>query len=62
MSFDATRLMELLPALYRIRDVGMARAAQLLPPVEAAELQALETTPGLTVAQQARLAELAARP
>lgn len=61
MSFDAGRLMELLPALYRTRDVALARAEELLPPLEAAELQLLETMPGLTLAQQARLAELAER-
>ena len=61
MSFDAARLMELLPALYHTRDVALARAAQLLPPLEAAELLALEALPGLTVAQQARLAELSGR-
>ncbi|HEV7588191.1 MAG TPA: hypothetical protein VGO40_08655 [Longimicrobium sp.] len=61
MSFDAPRLLSLLPALYHTRDVALARAAALLPPAEAAELELLEKTPGLTPGQQARQAELAAR-
>jgi hypothetical protein len=63
MSFDARRLMELLPAVYRQRDAELAtRVAALLGPAELAELAALETlessTGALTTAQVRRLVEL----
>ncbi|HEU0301742.1 MAG TPA: hypothetical protein VFR37_19975 [Longimicrobium sp.] len=62
MSFDGARLFELLPALYRIRDIELARGdAGLLTTLEKAELELLQKTPGLTTVQQDRLAELAAK-
>ena len=59
MSF-ASRLHELLPAVYRIRDLELAaQVPDLLAPAERAELQALEAAPPpLTAAQRQRLAEL----
>lgn len=62
MSFDGERLFDLLPALYRIRDIELARGdAGLLTALERAELDLLEKTSGLTGVQQERLAELTAR-
>lgn len=59
MSYTAQRLYELLPALYRLRDVEVASRTALLTTDELAELKAL-LTPGapLTEKQQERLSIL----
>lgn len=62
MSFDAQRLFELLPAVYRIRDIEQAsRLPQLLSAVERVRLQTLETTTPLTVVEQRELDALRER-
>ena len=59
MSVD---LFNLLPAVYRTRDYELATSQTLLTPAETAELAALEATPPpLSIDQQLRLDELAAR-
>ena len=59
MSVD---LIDLLPALYRIRDAQAADSQQLLTVEETAELGSLRAlTPPLTSDQQARLDELSAK-
>jgi len=62
VSFDDKQLFELLPAVYRLRDVDLATStADLLTPAEASELQTLNTTPSLTPDQVARRDELNAK-
>jgi hypothetical protein len=59
MSFTAQRLSELLPAVYRIRDIELAsRLPQLLTAAERLELKTLETTLPLTASEHRRLEEL----
>lgn len=56
MSFD---LFNLLPAIYRIRDIQIAESQPLLTPVEIAELNALKALiPPLSIDEQMRLDEL----
>src|SRR5215831_14502005 len=56
MSFD---LFNLLPAVYRIRDIQIAESLPLLTPAEIAELSALKAlVPPLTIDEQLRLDEL----
>lgn len=59
MSVD---LIQLLPAVYRLRDAQLAQSMTLLTPAELADLNALQTqaTP-LSADQQAQLAELSAK-
>ena len=62
MSFDVQRLLELLPAVYRIRDIEQAsHLAHLLSPAEHAELQALTALASPTPAERERLLELRER-
>jgi hypothetical protein len=56
MSFD---LFNLLPAVYRSRDIELAQSQTLLTPAELAELAAL--VPPLSIDQQLRLEELTAK-
>jgi hypothetical protein len=59
MSVD---LFNLLPALYRSRDIVLAQSQALLTPAETAELNALKALiPPLSIDQQLRLAELTAK-
>ena len=59
MSFE---LFDLLPAVYRSRDIELAQSRTLLTPTELAELAALKAlAPPLSIDQQLRLAELAAK-
>jgi hypothetical protein len=59
MSFE---LFDLLPAVYRSRDIELAQSQTLLTPIELAELAALEAlVPHLSTDQQLRLAELTAK-
>jgi hypothetical protein len=59
MSFD---LFNLLPAVYRSRDIELAQSQTLLTSSEVAELAALEAlAPPLSIDQQLRLAELSAK-
>lgn len=59
MSFD---LFNLIPAVYRIRDMQIAQSLQLLTPAESAELTALQAlTPPLPSDQQAQLDLLTAK-
>jgi hypothetical protein len=55
MSFE---LFDLLPAVYRTRDIGLAQAQTLLTPAELLELEGLVP---LSIDQQLRLAELTAK-
>lgn len=43
MSFDGKTLFNLLPALYRLRDAGLAASEQLLTPADVANLQSLQS-------------------
>lgn len=63
MTFSAERLFELLPAIYRLRDLELAgRTPGTLSNAEAAELRQLEAGPGsLVPAARRRLAELQSR-
>jgi len=55
-------LIQLLPAVYRLRDAQLAQSMTLLTPAELAELTALQTqTTPLSPDQQAQLAELSAK-
>ncbi|MBV8415597.1 MAG: hypothetical protein JO251_10360, partial [Verrucomicrobia bacterium] len=59
MSFE---LFDLLPAVYRSRDIELAQSQTLLTATELAELAALKAlAPPLSIDQQLRLAELAAK-
>src|SRR5215469_11247181 len=59
MSFDVFNLM---PAVYRIRDIAIAQSQQLLTPEELTELTALQAkTPPLSLDDQLRLEELTAK-
>ncbi len=59
MSID---LVQLLPAVYRLRDAQLAQSMTLLTPVELADLTALQTqTTPLSADQQAQFAELTAK-
>lgn len=57
----ADTLLDLLPAIYRLRDTEVAHEQGLLTGAELGELALLQATPGLTVEQQARLRELRER-
>jgi hypothetical protein len=59
--FSAPHLLRLLPALYRVRDIDVARGMPLLTAAEQAELDGLEVVPNPTVAQQIRIAQLRAQ-
>jgi hypothetical protein len=55
-------LFNLLPAVYRIRDIDLATSRALLTPAEMAELNTLNAmAPPLSIDQQLRLAELTAK-
>jgi hypothetical protein len=59
MSFDVDKLVSLLPAIYRIRDVETAAQLEgLLDPEEQVELQLLRSSSSLTAREQRRLNEL----
>ena len=59
MSFDVEKLYSLLPAVYRIRDVELARQLKgLLTEAETAELQSLQALQELTAEKAKRLNEL----
>jgi hypothetical protein len=59
MSFDVEKLYSLLPAIYRIRDVELARQLKgLLTEAETAELQSLQALHELTAEETRRLNEL----
>jgi hypothetical protein len=58
----SVNLFDLLPAIYRTRDYGLAVSRALLTPAESAELAALQAAPPpLSIDQQLRLEELRAR-
>jgi hypothetical protein len=54
-------LFDLLPAVYRIRDIAYAESRNLLTPAESAELATLRANPSPSPDEQARLDELAAK-
>jgi hypothetical protein len=58
MSFDAERLMSLLPAHHRLADAALAAQADLLNPAEIAELAMLQALPSPGAEQAERLAQL----
>ena len=59
MTFDVEKLVSLLPAIYRIRDVETAaRLEGLLNPEEQVELELLRSSSSLTETEQRRLNEL----
>ena len=58
MSYDATRLLSLLPALYRLRDAEVIAGANFLSAAESAELAALQAIGNPDPQQIARLAYL----
>src|SRR6185503_222882 len=59
MTFDTRRLLELLPAIYRLRDIERAsHAPGVLSAAEAAELADLEADPGPLSPPQRRRLEL----
>ncbi len=59
MSFD---LFNLMPAVYRLRDIAIAQSQQLLTPAELSELATLQAeTPPLSLDDQLRLDELTAK-
>lgn len=57
----ADTLLDLLPAIYRLRDTEVAHEQGLLTGAELGELALLQAGAGLTVAEQARLRELRER-
>ncbi len=62
MSFDGQTLFNLLPALYRLKDAGLAQSQNLLTAAESAQLAALRAlSPPLTVVQQGQLDQLLAK-
>ena len=62
MSFDSDSLLDLLPAIYRLRDEeAAARLESLLSPAEAAEQAALAALTSPTPLQQQRLEQLGAK-
>ncbi len=62
MSATGSRLFDLLPALYRLKDAGLAQAHNLLTLTEQAQLQALQALPPpLTPVQQQELDALLAK-
>jgi hypothetical protein len=58
MSLD---LFNLMPAVYRVRDIAIAQSQPLLTPAELAELATLQATPPVTLDDQLRLEELLAK-
>ena len=63
MSFDGQTLFNLLPALYRLKDAGIAQSQNLLTAAESAQLAALQALPpsSLNVVQQTQLDQLLAK-
>jgi hypothetical protein len=62
MSPQPPSLFNLLPALYRLRDAGLAQTQNLLSAAETAQLQALQAvSPALSPAQQQQLDQLNAK-
>jgi hypothetical protein len=62
MSADGTRLFDLMPALYRLKDAGLAQSHNLLTSSEQVQLAALQAlTPPLTPVQQQELDALLAK-
>ena len=61
MSFDGQALFNLLPALYRLKDTGIAQSQNLLTPAESAQLAALRALSTLNVVQQQQLDALLAK-
>lgn len=62
MSFNSDSLLDLLPAIYRLRDEeAAARMEGLLSPAEAAERDTLAALPSPTALEQQRLLELRAK-
>jgi len=58
MSYDATKLFSLLPALYRLRDADVVAGVVFLSPAESAELATLQAIGNPSPLQIARLAYL----
>jgi len=61
VSFDGQALFNLLPALYRLKDTGIAQSQNLLTPAESAQLAALRALSSLNVVQQQQLDALLAK-
>jgi hypothetical protein len=61
VSFDGQTLFNLLPALYRLKDAGIAQSQNLLTPAESAQLAALQSLSTLNVVQQGQLDSLLAK-
>jgi hypothetical protein len=62
MSSPGTRLFDLVPSVYRLRDAALAQTLNGFGPADEAQLQALQALPGpLTPTQQQQLAQLTAR-
>ena len=61
MSFDGQTLFNLLPALYRLKDAGIAQSQNLLTPAETTQLFALRALSSLNVVQQQQLDALLAK-
>jgi hypothetical protein len=62
VSFDGQKLFNLLPALYRLRDAGIAQSQNLLTAAETAQLASLQAmAPPLPPVQQVQLNDLLAK-